>query len=198
MARGKSMQETEIKLAVAGAAAARRLLRAAGFRVGHRRTLERNTLYDTGGHVLRQSGQLLRLRRYGRDHVITYKGPARVAQHRVREEMELTLSDSVLAGTILERLGYRPTFRYEKYRTEYRRDGERGLATLDETPAGTFLELEGPPRWIDRTARQLGFAPDDYITASYASLWLDYCAERGWAARDMVFSAASGGSLSNS
>jgi hypothetical protein len=34
---------------------------------------------------------------------------------------------------------------------------------LDETPAGVFLELEGPSRWIDRTARRLGFAESDYL-----------------------------------
>ena len=29
---------------------------------------------------------------------------------------------------------------------------EPGVIELDETPAGDFLELEGPPEWIDATA----------------------------------------------
>ena len=63
-------------------------------------------------------------------------------------------------------------FRYEKFRTEFQRRGSKGIATLDETPIGTYLELEGDPQWIDRMARTLGYEEKDYITASYARLFL--------------------------
>ena len=56
---------------------------------------------------------------------------------------------------ILRALGFEPTFRYEKYRAEWS-DGT-GHVVLDETPIGNFGEIEGPPRWIDRTARLLEF-----------------------------------------
>jgi len=62
-----------------------------------------------------------------------------------------------------------------------------GVATLDDTPIGVFLELEGAPGWIDRTARLLGFAEQDYITASYRSLYVDDCAARGIPPADMIF-----------
>ena len=80
---------------------------------------------------------------------------------------------------MLARLDFIPTFRYEKFRTAYRRPGEAGVATLDETPIGVYLELEGAPRWIDRTARRLGFAEADYSTASYYGLYADYCRTHG-------------------
>ena len=60
-------------------------------------------------------------------------------------------------------------FRYEKYRTEFRQPRRAGVAMLDETPVGVYLELEGTPHWIDRTARRLGFQESDYITASYGA-----------------------------
>jgi adenylate cyclase class 2 len=91
----------------------------------------------------------------------------------------------VLAA-ILARLGFERMFRYEKYRTEFRR-GRTGVVTLDETPIGTYLELEGEPTWIDRTARLLGFTEADYITLSYGQLYLDRCARQGSKAGDMVF-----------
>ena len=53
-----------------------------------------------------------------------------------------------------------------------------GKVLLDETPIGNFLEIEGSPRWIDRTARALGFFDGDYITRSYGYLYLAYCRER--------------------
>ncbi len=77
---------------------------------------------------------------------------------------------------MLARLGYRVVFRYEKYRAEYVKDG--GLALVDETPIGVFIELEGEPDWIDGHARRLGFSPEHYITESYGSLYLAWCKEQ--------------------
>ena len=46
---------------------------------------------------------------------------------------------------------------------------------LDETPIGNFLELEGPQRWIDEVARQLGYSRREYIKDSYAALYREKC-----------------------
>jgi len=62
---------------------------------------------------------------------------------------------------------------------------------LDETPIGTYLELEGPGRWIDRTARQLGYRPEDYITQSYVALLVERCRRRGRVPGNMIFRRAS-------
>ena len=71
--------------------------------------------------------------------------------------------------------------------TEFRRRGSAGIAMLDETPIGVYLELEGSPTWIDRTAHQLGFAEHDYITASYARLYVEWCETRGVSPDNMLF-----------
>jgi adenylate cyclase class 2 len=78
-------------------------------------------------------------------------------------------------------------FRYEKFRTEYAKVSNQGKILVDETPIGDYLELEGSPRWIDRTARQLGFSKADYITRSYGYLYLAYCRERRIRPKDMLF-----------
>jgi adenylate cyclase class 2 len=88
---------------------------------------------------------------------------------------------------IVERLGYRRVFRYEKYRTEFHQPRRAGVAMLDETPAGVYLELEGTPHWIDLTARRLGFQESDYITASYGRLYIDWCSANGRTPGDMTF-----------
>jgi len=88
---------------------------------------------------------------------------------------------------ILERLGYQPVFRYEKYRTEYTRTGQSGLAMIDQTPIGDFLELEGSPSWIERTARALGRSPAEFITASYGALYREHCQASGVKPGNMVF-----------
>ena len=181
-------RETEIKLAVPDVKTARGLLRAAGFRVSKRRVFETNMVFDTPELSLRRAATLLRVREAGGVATVTYKGPPVIARHKSREELELEISDACAMSAIIERLGLGPVFRYEKYRTEYRQPRRSGIATLDETPVGVYLELEGTPQWIDRAARKLGFAEDDYITASYARLWLDWCEWHGVRASDMVFS----------
>jgi adenylate cyclase class 2 len=179
--------EVEIKLAAPGAAEARRMLRAAGFRVSKRRVLEKNTVFDTASQALRKSARLLRVREIGKIAKLTYKGPPDGGKYKSREELELDVSDTRTIGAIFDRLAYHPAFRYEKFRTEYRQLGSTGVATVDETPIGVYLELEGDPLWIDRTARKLGFEEKDYITASYARLYIDWCKARGVAPTNMLF-----------
>src|SRR5579883_2221618 len=171
--------ETEIKLRVPDAAHGRRLLRSAGFRVSQRRAFEANTVFDTADLRLRKR----EVRRAGK---LTYKGPGSSGRHKSREELEIAAADPRTLSAILEKLGFHPAFRYEKYRTEFRRDGG-GEATLDETPIGVFLELEGSPRWIDRTARRLGFSERDYVTLSYGALYTEWCARQRRRPGHMVF-----------
>jgi adenylate cyclase class 2 len=188
VARAHSNLETEIKLRIEKPAAVRRQLARLGFSVAKRRVLESNTVFDTPAGELRAARKLLRLRQAGPLHILTFKGPAAAGPYKSREELEATFTEAASLGRILGRLGYAPAFRYEKCRTEYAGKNQAGVAMLDETPVGDFLELEGPPRWIDRTARALGFSPADYITASYGGLYLAHCASKGVQPANMVFS----------
>jgi len=183
----RGTQETEIKLMAPNVAAARRLLRQAGFRVSRRRVFEANTVYDTPAESLRQANHLLRVRETAGADTFTFKGAPLPGKHKSREELEITVSSAATCGAMIERIGFQAAFRYEKYRTEFRLPGTAGMATLDETPIGIYMELEGTPRWIDRMARRLGFSESDYITASYGRLYLDWCAARKIAPTHMVF-----------
>ncbi|MCW5983174.1 MAG: class IV adenylate cyclase [Bryobacteraceae bacterium] len=186
-----SNREIEIKLRAGSVEAGRRALRRAGFRVTVRRVFESNTVYDTSAGSLRGRGELLRLREAGEKRTLTFKGPAAPGRHKSREELELSVSDAGTMGEILIRLGMAPVFRYDKYRTEYCQPGGEGVATLDETPIGVFLELEGSAPWIDAAAAALGFAEEDYITASYGRLYLEYRESHADAPHDMVFAEGS-------
>jgi adenylate cyclase class 2 len=170
------------------AAAARRIVRNAGFQVHKRRVFEANVLYDFADLRLRTQGKLVRLREAGDVSTLTFKGRSADTRHKIREEVETTLQNPGAVARILRELELQPVFRYEKYRTEYTAEEAGGVVTLDETPIGTFLEIEGTARWIDRTARQLGFSADDYILDSYGMLYQKYCSELGIKPSNMVFS----------
>jgi len=167
--------ETEIKLRVHDRTATLAAIETLGYTVRTPRELEADQLYDRPDAELRQSDQILRLRTRGARSTLTYKGPAQRAPHKSREEIELDLSDGPTFSLVLSRLGYQPTFRYEKYRTTFAASDQPGIITLDETPLGDFLELEGPATWIDRTSLNLGYSPAEYITESYPSLWRSHC-----------------------
>ena len=170
--------ETEIKLPAADVDSAKRLLYRAGFRVHKRRLFEDNTVFDTPRRTLGRAASLLRLREAGGKAIVTYKGRPIASKHKSREELELEVSDPGTLRVIAGRLGFEQVFRYQKYRTEYKQTSRSGVATLDETPIGVYLELEGEPGWIDRTAARLGYSEKDYITSSYGRLYLDWCKRR--------------------
>jgi adenylate cyclase class 2 len=165
----------------------RRTLTNLGFRVAKRRVFESNILFDNSKRTLRKHGKLVRVRRVGHHGLLTYKGPSQPSKYKKREEVEVELVDGANIEGIFAHIGYHPVFRYEKFRTEYSKPPASGKVLLDETPIGNFLELEGSPRWIDATARLLGFSSADYINRSYGYLYLAYCRERRITPKDMVF-----------
>jgi adenylate cyclase, class 2 len=146
------------------------------------RHFEDNLLFDDHRRSLRSSGRVLRLRRNDQGACMTVKGPKQELQGvKARPEEEFGVSDFDTAEHALRLLGYEPVFRYQKYREVWRwQDVE---IVLDETPVGTFLEIEGPLATIHAAARALGRSPDDYVRDSYAALYVAAGGEG-----DMVFS----------
>ena len=185
-----SKNEVEIKFAIADLGMVEKALRKLGFRQITPRTHEMNVLYDLPGLPLRGRGEILRLREYGGKWKLTHKSRGTARRHKSRVELETAVADGPKMEAILRSLEYEPSFRYEKYRSEWT-DG-RGHVVLDETPIGTMGEIEGPPRWIDSIARKLGISPRAYITDSYGGLFLAWKEQTGSAATEMTFQAVQG------
>jgi adenylate cyclase class 2 len=189
----KQRHETEIKLAVADLKATRRRLKELGFRPVVARHFESNYLYDFPDLRLRRARSLVRIRFERNAGLLTFKGaPLASRNYKIREEIETRVEDGHRLAEVLRRLGLREVFVYEKFRTQFAPPGKRDAKhapqlVLDETPVGTYLELEGPQRWIDAVARQLGYARRDYITDSYAALYRQKCQEQGIALGNMIF-----------
>ena len=180
-------REVEIKFRVVSVRELNCKLRAAGFRRITPPTHEINTLYDLPGEILRGRKELLRIREYGSEWKLTHKSRGRAGRHSSRQELETAVEDGKTTDLILRALGYSPSFRYEKFRAEWR--DRKGNVVVDETPIGKFCEIEGPSRWIDATAKRLGVTPADYITKNYATLFADWKRETGNAAKEMTFKA---------
>jgi adenylate cyclase class 2 len=180
-------KEVEIKFRVGDLRALTRALKRARFKQITRSTHEMNILYDLPGEKMRKRGELLRLRHYGKEWLLTHKAKGTAGRHKVRVERETGVENGEQMDEILRALGFRPTFRYEKYRAEWS-DG-KGHVVVDKTPIGNFGEIEGRARWIDRTAKALGIAKTDYITQTYAPMFFEWKRKTGSPATEMTFRA---------
>jgi adenylate cyclase class 2 len=114
---------------------------------------------------------------------------------KVREETELKVSDPRSLTKIFEGLGLRGWFTYEKYRTTWKLGAAAGwakdlLIEVDETPVGTYVELEGPPEAIDRAADELGYARKDYLLKNYLTLYAEDCRRQGVSPGNMLFAGS--------
>ena len=87
---------------------------------------------------------------------------------------------------VLEELGLHVWFRYEKYREEY--GAEDVTIALDETPVGTFVEIEGGDKGIHAMTRALGRSTADFILDSYRGLFIQHREKYGFSSPNMVFS----------
>jgi adenylate cyclase class 2 len=181
-------REIEVKFQVEDRGELIEHLKSLGFSEVTERTHEMNTLYDHPGGRLRRRGALLRVREYGAKWTVTYKdrSTVRPGRHKSRREIETVVQDGKALSRIFENVGFEPSFAYEKFRSEWS-DGT-GHVVLDETPIGNFGEIEGPGRWIDKVARGLGISKRQYITRSYAELFLAWKLKTRSKARQMLFS----------
>jgi adenylate cyclase class 2 len=194
MAVARSNRETEVKIRIKSSAEMRSRLKRLGLVREHAKTLEDNVLYDTPGRVLRKVRSILRIRRYGSEWTVTYKGTPDADPHfKSRMELESRVDNPEAIRRLFMILGFVAVFRYQKFRTEYALQGAKRAkrpfvqVALDETPIGNFIELEGSRRAIDWMAGKLGYSRKDYSTASYGALYLEACARKGKKPGDMLF-----------
>lgn len=156
------------------------------------RHFEDNFVFELPESALARRGSILRLRVARGRATLTYKGlvpESATSFAKVREELETEVERPEILAEILERLGMRRTFRYQKYRTVYEIEDDEGSALLmrDETPMGGFLEIEGEERTVERFAGLLGFAREEYVRQSYIALQVERCRARGAALEDLIF-----------
>jgi len=164
--------EREIKLRFETPEAARTAILRAGATPVRCRRLQEDCLLDTADETLRRHRCVLRVRVESGRSVLTYKGPVQPSLVKARV-------------AILQQLGFQTWFRYQKYREEFALDDV--IVTVDETPVGTFVEIEGGDRGIHETAEVLGRGPSDYLLDSYRRIYLRHCEECGVTPADMLF-----------
>lgn len=177
--------EREVKLPFESPVEARHLVLALGALPLRPRRLQRDAVLDTDDHTLFEQRSLLRVRQEEGRAVVTFKGAPFVAAMKVREEIETAADDAEAMLGIFERLGLTVRFVYEKYREEFSFHGT--IIAIDETPVGTYVEVEGPELAVAESVRALGRGPEHYVLDSYRTLYVRDCEQRGIAVANMLF-----------
>jgi predicted adenylyl cyclase CyaB len=157
------------------------------------RHFEDNWLLDLPDQRLLNQGAALRVRSVDGKGSVTYKGIVRQTHEsrlKVREEIETAVEEPERLIELFERLGYRRSFRYQKYRTGYTLsiEGHELKVELDETPMGNFIEIEGDEGAVLKALDAAGFSTADIIRDSYPELQAARCKAQGLPLEDLVFS----------
>ncbi len=179
------MLEREVKLRFDTPEEARAAVLATGATPLRGRRMQEDALLDTADERLRIRRCVLRVRLDSGKSLLTFKGPVQPARMKLREEHETVVADGAVLLRVLEELGLHVWFRYQKYREEF--STEDAIIALDETPIGTFIEIEGGEQAIVTVAAALGRTPGDFLVDSYRSLFLEYRAEHHLDVTDMLF-----------
>lgn len=184
-----AQDEIEVKARITNLAAVRRALRRAGARLEFRgRMIDRR--YDRR-HELKRRDEVLRLRVYrpvGRRgpaaHVVLgWKGAQRRrAGYRHRPELETVVPDAGALQGLLERLRFRLVQTIDRRIELYRLGG--ATLRIERYPAmDTLLEVEGPPRAIERAIRATGMPRDRFLSESLPYFMRAYRRRTGRPAR---------------
>ena len=149
---------------------------------------ERNVIFETDPPSLREQGKLLRLRsNFSNDapvqpsplHILTFKGPVSSSPSsaiKIREEQETRIEDRAALCALLQGLGFVAKAVYEKVREVwYCMDAEVALDTL---PFGSYAEIEGQEKVIQKIEEMLSLQNERKTNASYHALHARWCDER--------------------
>ena len=183
--------EREIKLRFTSPEEAREAILAFGATPLLGRRLQEDCLLDTDDEELRRRRCVLRIRMENGKSRLTFKGPVQPGLMKIREEVETVVGDGEILLRVLTELGLHVWFRYEKYREEFAH--EDVIIAIDETPVGTFVEIEGSEHGIGAAAEALGRSTADYIVDSYRGLFLKHRDDFGCAGQDLVFDGSDDG-----
>ena len=181
------MLEREVKIRFSDPDHARAALAAIGAVPLRPRRLQDDTLFDTPGGALRAKRAVVRLRREPDRAYVTFKGPVQPGPMKLREEQETEVADADVLRRVLHELGLEAWFRYQKFREEFEAPGV--VIALDETPVGTYLEIEGSEEGILTVTDALGRSPADFVLDSSRGLFAAFALAHNLNTRDMLFDA---------
>ena len=167
--------EIKIRLSVEIKEIEERILRE-GFFVESDFCKEENIFFDRDNY-LKKRGFALRLRSYGNRNTLTLKGKSKEKRIKERKEWEVKLSSKEEMEEILNILGFKVILRYTKERKIFK-NSENTIITIDKTPFGNFLEIEGKRNKIEDLVEKLNLNSEEVEEKNYLELYRNYFGQK--------------------
>lgn len=149
--------EVEVKAKIDDVKGIRRRIKIIGGKLIFK-SLIKDFSFDYENETFQKKDYVFRIRVFENgEGVITFKGP-RIAdkQYKVREEIEVRVSDGFSAIKIFENLGFKKVFRVDRIREIYKFKDKEVKVMLDIFPEiGSFIEIEGKKEDIEYIIQKL-------------------------------------------
>ena len=146
-------KEIELKFRVDDFSSIRKKLRALGGKLLWKGR-EENWLFDTPDFKIRKGNQTFRIKTMGDTSLTLKTGKKVVKGAKVAEEHQIMITDAKIGRIILEKLGYRVTLHYKKYREHWRIG--KSFVELDTLKDGRkFVEVESTHEGIKKLAKKI-------------------------------------------
>jgi adenylate cyclase class IV len=161
------MIEVELKCVVDDTARRRAAIEAAGATLTFEGRLA-DRRYDTRDHALGARDHVLRVREYGdsagRRAELDWKGPTRYeAGYKIREELDVPVTEPDALATLLDRLGYVVTMVIDREIAQYDLGG--AMIRFERYPRmDDLVEVEGMPEQIERAIAALGLPRAEFTS----------------------------------
>ena len=121
--------------------------------------------FDFADKSITRGGGLLRLRKEGKETVLTHKKMIAKTTAKIMEETETRVEDIQQMATILNHLGLEQTRETRKFRTQYEWGGAHIVIDVYQDALAAippFIEIEAPGQEIiNKVVETLGFSPED-------------------------------------
>jgi predicted adenylyl cyclase CyaB len=159
--------EVELKSVVDDEARRRAAVERAGATLVFAGRLE-DRRYDTPERALAARDEVLRLRSYGTPTQtraeLDWKGPTRREEgYKLREELDVHVTEPAALAMILERLGYVVTIAIDRAIVQYDLDG--AMVRFERYPRmDDLVEVEGTPAQIERAIAALGLPREGFTS----------------------------------
>ncbi|MDD5606638.1 MAG: class IV adenylate cyclase [Candidatus Pacebacteria bacterium] len=179
----KNNHEIEIKFEVKNSDSIRKIL--SKYRAKFTgKAFERTVRFDTLDKGLEKNQKFLRVRT-GFKNTITFKQKIENKRFRERKEIELEIKDPEKMIMILKSLGFTKILIMEKYREKWL--FENTEIVIDKLPMGTFIEIEGSEKSIDKVVEILNLDSEERILGTYWDLWRDFTKKKKINQENIVF-----------
>ena len=163
------MREIEVRILEVDVPEIRRLLK----QIGAKKVFDdkvHTIIFDFSSELLKRKQQMLRLRTFGKQAVLCYKGKNVSKKFKRKEEIEVIVDDFENTALLLRRIGFKKMWSYTKRRESYKL-GKAAVEIDSYAKIPALIEIEAPTeKDVVAAVKKLGYEMKDTTNVSFPEI----------------------------